>query len=260
MDGIDVWNIALCDDDAKFSLALADMLDQVSQGRAKTSIFTSGTLLLEEYDRQKRDVFDMIFLDVEMPGMNGISVTDEIKQRDQGVIVIIVTNYAQYAVQAFTARVFHYLVKPLTFDSVAKVYLEAVEELTSDKRNTLVVPGRREVRQVRFAKIFYIESFADRLELHTAYEKIAFYCTLKKMEDLLRGLPFARVHKSFIVNLSKIDYIDKNCYLAVLFDGTKIPISRKAKNINALLLKMVELAGARIMDSKRRKIIGGVEN
>jgi DNA-binding LytR/AlgR family response regulator len=166
-----------------------------------------------------RDI-DLIFLDINMPGLSGI---DFLKSRKSSPMVIITTAYAEFAIQGYELDVTDYLMKPFSFERFLKavekardIFLfkltkppEKPEEKESEKEIIFVKSSKKTYR-VNLDKILYIEALGDYVKIFTEDRMIVSYQSLKNIESMLPSLRFPRVHKSFIISLSKIDLIENN--------------------------------------------------
>ena len=155
---------------------------------------------------------DLLFLDVEMPGMSGLEMLRSLSHKPD---VIVVSAKADYAVQAFDLSVVDYLVKPISDYSR---FLAAVIKVAAKRRSnpqpevdeSLFVKVDSLLLKVNIDSILYVEAFGDYIKIHTEEKTHTIYSTLKKMEDKLDRKKFVRVHRSFVVNISKITNIDPN--------------------------------------------------
>ena len=182
--------------------------------------------LLSEHD------IDLIFLDINMPKMNGI---DFLKSSRSKSDIIITTAYAEYAVDAYGLDVLDYLVKPIAFERFLKACIKAreIRELkkTSDAKSAKAVDyffikSNNQIEKIFYDDLVYAEAMLNYVMLYTKSEKKMVYITIKSLEEQLPADIFIKVHKSFIVNINKIKSIDGN----VLDIGTnKITISQNLK-------------------------------
>jgi two-component system, LytTR family, response regulator len=169
----------------------------------------------------KSNEVDLMFLDIEMEGLTGIQLLNVLKTKPK---IVITTAYDQYAIKAFDLDVSDYLLKPISFErflqSVDKVFEQIssktqpntsqVKSETTD-RNFIFVKTEYRMQRVNFDDILFIEGMKEYLLIYTNQEKkILTLLSFKKMEEMLPGSNFARVHKSYIVALDKIESIERN--------------------------------------------------
>ena len=190
-------------------------------GSFESPIDTSGQI---EHDQP-----DLLFLDVNMPDLDGLSFIPLLNPRP---MVILTTAYDQHALQAYALEVMDYLVKPISFERFYKSVLRLYQLKSPEKQATrsdvenendyLFVKVGHRIQKIAIAEIMLIEGMKDYLMIHTIKEKIMTLMTFTKLEELLHSANFIRVHKSFMVAIDKIEHIEKN---RIQIAGQVIPIS-----------------------------------
>ncbi len=158
---------------------------------------------------------DVIFIDIEMPGITGLNFIKSLKIAPK---VIFITAYAEYAVDAFEIDAIDYLVKPVTFErflkAVQRVGLnenlpELLQQQTLNLSYIFLKVDKRLVK-IDLSSIVHIEGLGDYLKVHTTHQTYVTYMTLGKLESLLPASVFIRIHRSSIVNSSFIQFIEGN--------------------------------------------------
>ena len=182
--------------------------------------------LLDEND------IDIIFLDINMPKINGI---DFLKSSNTYAAIIMTTAYAEYAVEAYGLDVLDYLVKPIAFDRFLKACNKAKEvrelksllQVNADKINDhFFIKCDNQIEKVFYNDLVYAEAMLNYVMLYTPSGKMMVYITIKSLEEQLPSDLFIKIHKSFIVNRSKIKSIEGN----ILHIGNeKIAISQNLR-------------------------------
>lgn len=175
---------------------------------------------MEALEMLHDEEIDLLFLDINMPGLSGLDFLRTLKNPP---LVIIVTAYAEYALQGFELDVVDYLMKPYSFDRFHRAVMKAEEllrgrgaqraakkEPESQEENFIFVKSGKKTFRVNLAEILYIEALGDYVKIHTTGKMIITYQSLKNIEALLPASAFPRVHKSFIIALSRIDLIEGN--------------------------------------------------
>lgn len=149
---------------------------------------------------------DVVFLDVEMPGLTGVEAAALVRERSDPPAVVFVTAHGEYAVDAFAVEAFDYLLKPVDPDRLARV-VERLLERTAEsaapvERIAVVTGGRTEL--LDYDEVHYVQADGDYSRVHT-YDR-TYLCTtsLGELEERLPSTRFARVHRSHIVNLAKV--------------------------------------------------------
>lgn len=187
---------------------------------------------------------DLIFLDIQMPKINGFEMLELL---DHTPSVIFTTAFDEYAIKAFEANAIDYLLKPFSqerFDNaiekwknkqVSNEVVNPIQTLIEnptkqpDEKNRIVVKNGSDIRIVPTQDVMYIEAYDDYVKIFT---KDTYYLKKKTMnyyEQVLDSSKFFRTHRSFIINLqelTRVEPLEKNTYIALLKNGKKIPLSR----------------------------------
>jgi DNA-binding LytR/AlgR family response regulator len=177
---------------------------------------------------------DLLFLDVHLPELNGISFLKTLKQAPK---VIITTAYSTYAVEAFEEEISDYLVKPYAYDRFLKAVTRVREQLQSqqDKKNKqLFLYADKTIHRTRMTDILYLKAEVDYVKFVTVNNQILILDSLQNWEEKLSGSGFARTHRSYIVNLERVEKTSGN---EVFIGNEVIPIGRtyKTQFIEALM-------------------------
>lgn len=164
---------------------------------------------LEARQMLKQKHIDLLFLDVHMPRLTGI---DFLKSLTHPPKVILTTAYSEYALEGYELDVVDYLLKPFSFErflkAVDKAWSKSESSATQEHHVSVKADGK--LYRIHFEDIFFAESRGDYVTVHTAEKKITFNHTLKDFHSQLPATSFSRVHKSYVVALSKIDYLEGN--------------------------------------------------
>ena len=188
---------------------------------------------IEAYNAIASNIVDLIFLDINMPEISGLSFAKSI---NKDIKVIFTTAYREYGVDGFNLQAVDYLLKPISFERLAQaVHKFAKEQLknkgeerneTVAKRDFFFVRSERKMIKINFSEINYIESLSDYVKIHLSNEQIVTRETLSNIETKLSQNHFIRVHRSYIVSMLKITSFT-NEFIEI---GNKaIPISRGYK-------------------------------
>ncbi len=182
---------------------------------------------------------ELIFLDIQMPKITGFELLELL---DSPPAVLFTTAFDQYAVQAFDAKGLDYLVKPFSearfaqaigrflSQHKAKELPESVEYPVSEERSKrIVVRVKNEIKIIQTHEVAFFEAEDDYISIHTQEGKFLKKMTMKQLEECLDPDKFARVHRSFLVNLQEVSGLEpyeKESYLLRLRSGQKIPVSK----------------------------------
>ena len=176
--------IAVVDDDAHFCAQMQTYLEQAAQSLALTisvECFTSPLDFVSDYSAKH----DILFLDIEMPDVDGLSVARRIRQMDNSLCIIFVTSMAQYAIQGYEVSALDFVVKPVAYTTVANKLQKAALYCES-RRDTDVMLSRGSVAvRVRCSEIFYIEKEQNYLVYHTQGEEFRQRHHLRRGEPIL---------------------------------------------------------------------------
>lgn len=169
---------------------------------------------MEAYNLINSQQVDLIFLDIEMPGMTGLELTKNLGSKSP--LIVFTTAKKDYAVEAFELNVVDYLVKPVTPSRFLQAVERANEALASDKEEVKVeeqefvfVKDNGILKRINVDDILYLEAMGDYVKVHTSQKFHVLHATLKSIEEKLPATKFIRVHRSYIVSLSKIDFIQE---------------------------------------------------
>ena len=200
---------------------------------------TSGLSLVESfldpiqasnYLLKNPGTIDVIFLDVEMPGMTGI---DFLKSHKNLPPVILITAKEKYAVEAFEHKVIHYLVKPIDYGKFLKSIDRVFNLAEQDKDKTpnleyIFIKYEGLLSKVMQNDIMYCEALGDYVKVHLNEKTHVVYSTMKNLEDKLKkNHQFVRVHRSYIINLNFLENFDSQTSVV---GGHLIPLGDKYKN------------------------------
>jgi two-component system, LytTR family, response regulator LytT len=191
----------LVDDEAPARSELAYLLaahgDVVVVGEAASAA--------EALELAQRAVYDVVFLDVEMPGLTGVEAAPLVRERFDPPAVVFVTAHAEYAVDAFAVEAFDYLLKPVDAQRLARV-VERLRERTREnavpvEKIPVVAAGRTEL--LDYDQVHYVQAEGDYSRVHTYDRSYLSTTSLGELEEKL-GPRFARIHRSHLVNLAKV--------------------------------------------------------
>ena len=220
--------IAICDDEKKVQKILAEKVTRFCP-EAKVLCYSSGRELLDAVEAP-----DILFLDIQMPDMDGMRTAEIFRKKNKRTVLIFVTALEDYVFRAFDVGAFHYLVKPFTeqkfrtvLENAAKQYrqfakLSAMSETQEEEKHILIRAGGSHLK-VRLCDIVYAEVFNRKIVIHKMKEDIEYYGKLSELEKQA-GEDFFRSHRSYLVNFR---YVVKYDGAMITLEKGTAPIAKK---------------------------------
>jgi DNA-binding LytR/AlgR family response regulator len=158
-----------------------------------------------------KESIDILFLDINMPGLSGISFARSLSKSPQ---IIFTTAYPEYAVEGFELNATDYLVKPYSFERFLLAVNRALERLREHQNGAnegrILVKADKKLFALPFSDIRIIEGQGDYIRIHTPQHKLMVHSTIRNFLDSLPPEDFMRIHKSFAINLRRIEFIEGN--------------------------------------------------
>lgn len=187
----------------------------------------------------KNHKIDLILLDIEMPFIDGFSLMESM---DQKIEVIIISGNSDYALKAFDYGVTDFLLKPLKYDRFNNAILKVLKKqsykgnIIEEEVEFLIVRSNMKKKSINIKEIKWVEALGDYIKIITDKEKVTALSTMKSISDKLPNDRFLRIHRSYIVNLNRVE---KFGCTTVEIDEHQIPMSRKQKPKLEFLLEKV---------------------
>lgn len=187
------------------------------------SFFNDGIHITSDYQKQ----FDLIYLDVQMEIMDGMTTAKQIRALDKDVLIVFVTNHSHVAIQGYSVEAIDFLLKPLSnfvFEEHFKKILRKLPHPEDDAY--LYVKSKGSRLKIAQKDIYYIESQGHQIHIYTKTGLVTTHNTLKNIEPLLETKTFFRSNSGFIVNLAHVEKVEGSL---VYIQGEALPISRPRK-------------------------------
>ena len=219
--------IAIVEDEESYRKTLCEYLKRYGEEAGEEihiSVFTDGDEIVENYTAK----YDIILMDIEMQFMNGMDAAETIRTKDEQVIIIFITNMAQYALRGYKVNALDYVLKPISYVSFAETLKKAVRSISRTKEKYLTINMRDTVKKLRISEIEWIESMGHRLTFHSVegdYETTVY--SMKEMQEKLEPDNFTRCSSGCLVNLKWVRDVENNI---VNVNGKYLTISRGKKN------------------------------
>ncbi len=190
--------------------------------KIQVDFFSDGFAILQNYHSK----WDIIFLDIEMPHLDGFQTAKEIRSMDTGVILIFITNMARYAIHGYEVDALDFVLKPISYEQFY-MKMQKVSSIVKLQGQQYIVLSTKDTEiRVNVKEIVYIEVINHHLHIVTLDEKFVAYNSLKNFETQLPEYMFARCGQSYLVNLHHVKKVDQSFVWA---DEYKIPLSRSKK-------------------------------
>ena len=183
--------------------------------------YKDGINIVENYHSQ----YDVLYFDVEMSIMDGITAAKKIREIDSQVLIVFVTNHSQVAIQGYSVEAIDFLLKPLTFFSFSEHFKKIVKKLSNSKKDSIFIKKGNKTIKLLQQEIRYIENEGHRIYIHTNKETFEINSSMKYIESTLKDY-FFRSNNCYIVNLNYVERVEGN---TVYIGETPLQISRPRK-------------------------------
>ena len=235
------YQIIICDDNAEQLERMKIVcIKAVQKADADVRVYSSGTDMYEDIRAGKlaeNGIRTVVFLDIEMPGIDGVELGCQIHECMPGWVVVFITAHPEYAIKGYEARAFRYLLKPLTNESVKSVMDDIHREYSGIHRMLLSLPGMEQ--PVRLDDIIYISAEDKYTMIYTGGGRITDRTSLAELEKMLEEYGFFRIHRKYIVNMRYHREISRG--RLILSGGEELPISRRRESVyREILMKKIE--------------------
>lgn len=219
-------NIAIVEDEKEVANEIMSMLSRyakINDTDIACEYYPEAVSFLEKY----KFGYDVVLLDIELPGMNGMKAAERLRKRDGEVIIIFVTNMAQYAVKGYSVDAFDFIVKPVVFNHLCQV-LDRAKKSIGLNRDTpkIYVRKQDETVAVNIKEISYIEIINHTLYYHVGNEELTATGKMSAIENMLAKYGFARCNNGYLVNLRFVQSVKG---YTVNVNGTSLPVSQSKR-------------------------------
>lgn len=234
--------ICVCDDDDKDVNTVKKYLDKYfsdSEEKYSFTYFSDGEDLLNNYCGS----YDIIFLDIEMPHINGMQTAKRIRKADEDVIIIFLTRMAKYAVKGYDVNALDFIVKPVDYPSFKVKFRRAVATAKKRQEYKIEIKMDGQFMWLAVSSVYYIEVFKHNLTYHTSIGIFTARGTLNEIETTLSDKGFIMCSRYCLVNLKHIIGFYGSY---ILVDNDKIEISRRKRK--GLLNALMDYHGGNIND------------
>lgn len=235
-------NIAICDDELEICGQLESLLIEILNKKEleyNIDVFNRGKALCNE---MKKEEYDLVFLDIELPEMNGINIGRYIREElgNEQVQIVYVSSKQEYAMELFEFRPMNFLVKPIKEDKIIQV-IDKYLVISKQKNRFFEYKKGYELHKVSLSKILYFENNGRKITMTTEDDKVDFYSSIENIYQRVKRDRFLFIHKSIIINY---DYIKKIGYEKIeMLDGEIFPISQSRRKVIREILMAIRKEG-----------------
>ena len=218
-------SIAIVEDEKMYAEQLEEYLHRYEKDNGELfdiTVYSDGDQIVNKYKSQ----FDIILMDVEMKFMDGMSAAEEIRKIDTEVVIIFITNMAQYAIRGYAVDALDYVLKPVSYFAFSQRLNRAISRMKKRETKMIMVNIKGGTVRLNLANIFYIESQGHTLILHTILGDYETSGTMKELEEKLCDMNFCRGNKGYLINLQHVDSVEDGC---AVVNGERLVISRPRK-------------------------------
>ncbi len=216
--------IAICDDEMEARDALRIQLEKLMIEDAEEIIyeFSSGTSAASWLSKHPGEI-DLLFLDVEMKGLNGMETAEKIRTFDEHLNIVFVTGYSDYVFDGYHVGALDYLIKPATEEKLRQLLGRVRTKTAREEALTYTVKTMEGTWRFPLSDILYFYSDKRKVSLVTSRGQYAFYARLDEIEAQLSPR-FIRIHQRYLINPAHVDYLGSD---SVTMHGQTLPCSRK---------------------------------
>lgn len=235
-------NIAICEDNTAERLQLSQYVEAFCRKycyECRLSLFASGEDLLQAF---AHETFDLILLDIYLPGISGIETARQIRARDNNCTLLFVTVSKEYALEGYEVRALGYILKPPQEQQLESV-LQLCRRLFEEKSRIIQVPLGREMLDIPLATLHYVEVLGRSTLFHTSNGELEIRMTMEEAVSKIGGSPFLRCHRCYLVNMNYV--ADMRELDFVMQNGDVVPIRKNGR-------KEVKLTMARFLAGQKQ--------
>ncbi|MFU2418996.1 LytR/AlgR family response regulator transcription factor [Peptacetobacter sp. AB800] len=230
-------NIVICENDKNDQEFVKDKVVEILDDldiEYEIKVYNSGDDLLEGYDKYT----DIILLDIQMDGLDGMETARKIREFDDNVEIIFITSFVEYALEGYEVNAYRYLLKPVKDENLRTSLINCLNDRNFVKRSIVIKEGDTRIK-ISLKDIMYIEIQGNDITVHTLKDTYRTKGTMSNFETEINSDMFVRCHKSYLVNLEYIKSIKR--YTSILVNDEEVPLSRnKYKEIKDRFFEMIE--------------------
>lgn len=222
-EGLWMYRIAVVDDDREFSAKLREYLEQYAKENDETfeiEVFYDGAEILKDYTPR----YELILLDIEMPVVNGMEAAQKIREMDESVVLMFITNMAQYAIHGYSVGALDFVMKPISYYPFSMKIKRALKRVQKKEIPTILLTTSDSVKRLKVSQIYYVEIQGHMLHYYTEEGEFVMRGTLSSVEKMLPSSLFVKCNHWYLVNLMHVTEVRKNTTVVGNFE---LEVSRR---------------------------------
>ena len=222
-EGLWMYRIAVVDDDREFSAKLREYLEQYAKENDETfeiEVFYDGAEILKDYTPR----YELILLDIEMPAVNGMEAAQKIREMNESVVLMFITNMAQYAIHGYSVGALDFVMKPISYYPFSMKIKRALKRVQKKEIPTILLTTSDGVKRLKVSQIYYVEIQGHMLHYYTEEGEFVMRGTLSSVEKMLPSSLFVKCNHWYLVNLMHVTEVRKNTTVVGNFE---LEVSRR---------------------------------
>lgn len=218
--------IGICDDQSESRETLRFALERLLREGEEEIVyeFSTGAGAVHWLENHPGEI-DLLFLDVEMDGMNGMQAAEKIREFNQEILLVFVTGYSDYVFEGYRVNAMDYLLKPAKRERLEELLVRVRRTLEARKGREYIIKNTEGTYRFALNDISYFYSDKRKVNLVSQEKEYSFYGKLDEVAEKLSE-SFVRIHQRYLVNPEKVEYIGSD---SVLMEGKRLPMSRAMK-------------------------------
>ena len=221
-----MYRIAIVEDENQCREQLKEYLSDYGKEHNlefQISVFSDGADILENYT----PIYDVILLDIEMPKVNGMDAAEQIREMDESVVLMFITNMASYAIRGYGVGALDFVMKPINYYTFSMKITRALKRVKQKEQKTILLTLPDGIKKLELNTIYFIEVQNRMLYYHTAEGDYIVRGTMQAAEKTMAEYPFAKCNHWYLVNLMQVKEVRGN---VVTVGNFELEISRRNKS------------------------------